>query len=421
MQRTVTIHVKIDEGVILPLMKTCADVFNKHAIWAYKNKTTDKNRAHKDLYRVTREEHPDFPSGYVQTIRDNAMESTKALKEQQKELAKRKKSKRYRPSKNSKRYPEKPPKLYPTRRDTSCLRANLRTSTLRGDQFTFSTLGKRHKIVLNCPAYHLEIFRTWKYQSCTINYKHEKDLFSINLVFKADDVPLTTTPATTVNAIGIDRGVKNLFAFSDGELVSGKKVNGLRRKYLFVRKTCQEKGTQSSRRRLRARRGREQRFIRDVDHCTTKQISGKPFDYFVLEKLTGIRNADRGVKQNKRLANWSYLQQELFLGYKLEAKGKHMVFVNARHTSQKCNWCHHIAPGNRKGSVFLCLKCGHKKHADLQASDNIRDDYLSQGVKTEEQGVKVKRPNVSWRPRGLQATRLAAVGLQAPGLVPGVS
>jgi IS605 OrfB family transposase len=111
-----------------------------------------------------------------------------------------------------------------------------------------------------------------------------------------------------------------------------------------------------------------------------------PYDYFVLEKLTGIRNKNRGRKQNKRLANWSYFQQELFLAYKLEAVGKKMEYVDARYTSQRCSQCGFTAKSNRAGGIFECSNCGHKMHADLNASINIRDSFLSHHLYGE-QGV----------------------------------
>ena len=377
MQRTVSIPVTIPEEVMLPLLKVCSQVFNTHAEWAYNSGTYNKNKAHQDLYEELKVQHPDFPTGYLQTIRDNAMEATKAFWKKQKDLEKRKKSKSYRPSKNSRKNPNREEKLFPVRSETSSLRLDRRTCTLRGEQFSFSTLGKRHKVLLSCPNYFKPVYDTWKFQAATIIYLHKKDSFVVRLVFKTDTPAMQAQEPATVNALGIDRGIKNICAFSDGTKISGVVVNAARRKYLFVRKTLQEKGTPSAKRRLKAISGKEQRFIRDVNHCVTKQIAGMPYDYFVLEKLTGIRNKDKGRKQNKRLSNWSYFQQELFLAYKLEAVGKRMEYVDARYTSQKCCRCGHTAKGNRSGGVFKCGRCGHKMHSDLNAAFNIRDSFLS--------------------------------------------
>ncbi len=49
------------------------------------------------------------------------------------------------------------------------------------------------------------------------------------------------------------------------------------------------------------------------------------------------------------------------------------ITVNAKHTSQQCNQCGHIAKENRKSqSDFECVKCGHKDNADINAGKNIK-------------------------------------------------
>jgi putative transposase len=60
----------------------------------------------------------------------------------------------------------------------------------------------------------------------------------------------------------------------------------------------------------------------------------------------------------------------------LEAKGKErgrrVVPVDPRHTSQRCSACGHTDPGNRPSqALFLCLKCGHTENADVNAAKNI--------------------------------------------------
>ena len=65
------------------------------------------------------------------------------------------------------------------------------------------------------------------------------------------------------------------------------------------------------------------------------------------------------------------------LGYKLAASGGVLLLVPPAHTSQRCNACGHIEPGNRPSrDVFRCLACGHAADADANASCNIRDRAL---------------------------------------------
>jgi putative transposase len=103
-----------------------------------------------------------------------------------------------------------------------------------------------------------------------------------------------------------------------------------------------------------------------------------PFDIFVLEDLSGIRNQkSKGKRLNKWLSNWSFYQLEQLLRYKAEAKGKQIVKVDARYTSQKCSNCGQIEKANRNGSHYHCDRCGYQEHADVNAAKNIRNNLIS--------------------------------------------
>jgi IS605 OrfB family transposase len=210
----------------------------------------------------------------------------------------------------------------------------------------------------------------WDFQGMTLCYQDKQ--FFAKLVFETED-PKLLDPKIIV---GIDRGLSHMAVLSNGKFFSSQKANAGQRRYLHNRRTAQVKGTPSARRRLKRMSGKEQRFNRDVNHCVTKAIVHGGGETFVLENLQGIRALRRSRKMNKRLASWPFYQFGLFLTYKAQALGKSVVYVNARHTSQRCSRCHHTERANRKGAVFHCCKCGLRMHADLNAAINIRDRYL---------------------------------------------
>jgi hypothetical protein len=147
MKRTVSIPVNLPHKRFLPLMGFCADIFNQHTDWALKERTWNKNKAHKALYSDLRLQYPDVPSALLQTIRDNAMEAIKATKFNH----------------------------LPRKKPTSGLRYDKRTMTLRGYQLTLSCIGKREKLILNVPEHFKEIFETWEFCGGTLTYsKHNK-------------------------------------------------------------------------------------------------------------------------------------------------------------------------------------------------------------------------------------------------------
>ena len=116
----------------------------------------------------------------------------------------------------------------------------------------------------------------------------------------------------------------------------------------------------------------------------------------VLEDLKGIRNKNRGRKQNKRIGSWPFHQLAFFLTYKAQMLGKEVVYVNARYTSKKCSCCKAILSGSRTKSKFCCKHCNFQLHADWNAAINIRDNYiLSSTPKASEEQAVVIQPYVT--------------------------
>lgn len=345
MQRTVSIPANLPRERFLPLMGFCAEIFNRHVDWSLFNHTYNKSRAHKDLYATLRSEYPTVPSALLQTVRDTAMEAVKATQ--------------------FKRLPRKKP--------TSALRYDARTITLRCQDLTLSCIGKQVKVKLHVPEYFREVYDTWKFTGATVTYSKHSKKFWVRLVFEQADPPVLEDG----NVLGIDRGLYHLAVTSEKQFFSSNKIRATQRRYLYNRQRLQQKGTRSAKRHLRKMSGREQRFMKDVNHCVSKKIAHLPdISIYVLEDLTGIRNQRRNRQVNKWISSWSFDQMEQFLAYKSKALGKRVEYVDARYTSKKCNRCGHINGANRKKSRFNCRSCGYHEHADLNAAYNIRDNYI---------------------------------------------
>lgn len=56
---------------------------------------------------------------------------------------------------------------------------------------------------------------------------------------------------------------------------------------------------------------------------------------------------------------------------KAESAGREFIQVDPAYTSQDCSACRHREAANRNGKVFLCLSCGHRDDADVNAAANI--------------------------------------------------
>jgi putative transposase len=343
MQRTIPVKVEVPES-FLDYLETCSVIFNRHIDWCFDGYSYNKIKAHEALYYSLRDEFPEIPSCIIQSLRDTALEAVKALKF----------------------------KFRPTKSPHSAVRYNKNTISLRGNLLTFSWSGKRISQLIKIPKFFKDRYHNWKFQSATIGYNSLKKQVIANLTFTAP----TPLKLESDRIVGIDRGLYNIISLSDGQIWSSQQVRAKKREFLFTERQLQAKGTRSSKRKLKARSGREKRFSQNINHVISKWLVSQPYDIFVLEDLTGIRNQNRGRKINNWMANWTFWQLEQFLGYKAEAAGKSIISVDARYTSQKCSGCGVIDKQARSKSRYQCKKCGHQDHADTNAAKNIRANYL---------------------------------------------
>jgi transposase len=240
-------------------------------------------------------------------------------------------------------------------------------------------------------------------------------------------VALTAVPGAklspgTGEMTGIDRGVANTVATSDGEffqapiLTGGEKARFLALERRFARQT---KGSLRRERTLDSlaelRLTLDNRRTDWIEQTTT--TLARRYDHVALEKLQ-IRNMvkrvapkpdseDPGVFLPNGQAAKSGLSRAIHascwgkfatrLGHKTNT-----VFVNPINTSRECNSCHDVSPDNRKSqAVFECQACGFQAHADTNAAQNILDRSLA----TPNPGTPGVR---TLKPRKSRVNRLAA-------------
>lgn len=176
--------------------------------------------------------------------------------------------------------------------------------------------------------------------------------------------------------LGIDLGIKNIAADSDGETYSSGHLNSLRKRHRKLRKRLQKKGTKSALRLLKKRRCKESRMAKDVNHVIAKRIVEKATGTgrgIALENLKGIRKRTT-VKKAKRSqhSSWSFADLQAKIEYKAGLRGVLVVAVDPRYTSQTCPVCGHVSKRNRPSqALFSCVLCMFSAHADTVAAMNI--------------------------------------------------
>ena len=177
-------------------------------------------------------------------------------------------------------------------------------------------------------------------------------------------------------ALGVDLGIANIAADSDGETYSGAQINNLRRRHSKLRAKLQQKGTKSAKRLLKARRRKERRFAQDVNHVISKRIVEKAEGTgraIGLEDLSGIRERTTVRRSQRRQHHsWSFHDLRQKIAYKATLAGVPVIPVDPTNTSRTCPICGFVHKRNRATqSTFSCIRCGLSGRADTIAAVNI--------------------------------------------------
>jgi IS605 OrfB family transposase len=333
--------------------------------YGWEQKTWNKNKLHYGTYKNIRTKYPMFSSAMVQTARDQASEIIKRTLKSKRKLGK--------PIKNS---------LSGIRYDKRCLSVLFDKNVV-----SINTTFGRIKLPFVLAEYYSQ-YKGWKYTNAQLIRRKDKNYY-LNLQM-CQELPIKNKDC---NIVGIDLGIKNIAVCSDNTFYNSKKLKNIKGKYQKLKRDLQSIGTKSAKRKLQRISRKENRFVRDVNHCISKKIVNANYTVFALENLKNIRYNVRtyNKKLNRMIGNWSFAMLQGFVQYKAERLGKSIVFVRPYYTSQQCSKCGCIKKENRVGNVFKCKDCRFELNADLNASRNIarigRTDFLQGAVNHPNVGV----------------------------------
>jgi len=239
-------------------------------------------------------------------------------------------------------------------------------------RFSVNTLGGRLRLEPVGPG-----LRDGRYGTAKLVVDGRGRVFLHVPVTLSVDVPERTD---IVRVVGIDRGIRKLVATYDGSrsaFVSGSAVKAKRAGYARLRKELQRRGTPSARRRLKRVGSRENRWMRDVNHCIVKALaeSNPRGTLFVLEDLKGVRAQTERVKVRDRYVSvsWAYHDLGAKLTYKAHLHGQEVLCVPPAYTSQRCPVCGHIDrhSRNKVEHSFSCTACGYRSDDDRVGAMNL--------------------------------------------------
>lgn len=253
-----------------------------------------------------------------------------------------------------------------------------RDYSLTGGYFSVNTLSGRIKL-----AYHPEGMdkyfdpTIYKFGTAKLVNKHGKYYLHIPVTYDVEEFDASKV----TNVVGIDRGINFVVATYDSKqksgFVNGRTIKQKRANYSKLRRELQMRRTPSSRRRIKAIGQRENRWMQDVNHCISKALvdNNPKHTLFVLEDLSGVRNATERVRTKDRYVSvsWSFYDLEQKLIYKAKQNQSTVIKVDPRYTSQCCPMCGHIERSNRdkRLHLFCCKNCGYKSNDDRIGAMNL--------------------------------------------------
>ena len=211
----------------------------------------------------------------------------------------------------------------------------------------------------------------------------------VNLTY---EVELAALPGSDA-AVGIDMGVSDRLALSNGERVGRRRKPNKQLARMQRRLSGCKKGGHRWRKRkavLANHQHRERVRNRNECHRITTELVRR-FGLIALEDLA-IRNMTasaagtleepgtgvaqkRGLNRSITEQTWGMIRHQI--AYKAEWAGRELVVVDPKFTSQRCSECGVFSAEHRQRKRYDCAECGMTEDADINAARNILHKALA--------------------------------------------
>jgi putative transposase len=188
--------------------------------------------------------------------------------------------------------------------------------------------------------------------------------------------------------VGVDRGIAVSAALSTGELLTCPRLSPGRQRRLKRLQRKLARAQRGGNRRAAVKHAIARLKAREADSRKdwVEKLStdwARRFDVIRVEdlRITGMTHSAKGTpaEPGRNVRAKAVLNREILasgwgiLVKRLEQKAPGRIEkINPSFTSQRCNWCGHVASDNRKSqAVFACTACRHSCNADVNAARNI--------------------------------------------------
>ena len=197
----------------------------------------------------------------------------------------------------------------------------------------------------------------------------------------------------TGRSVGLDMGVHNRVALSDGGFVARRQTDAKRIAELQQRAARCRRGSNNQRKlyaQLARLKHREAARNRNDCHRISTDVVRR-YDHIAVENLAVARmthsargsverpgrnvRAKAGLNRSVLEQSWGLLISQL--EYKARWYGRSIAAVDPSYTSRTCSTCGVVDATNRKGSIYECGSCGSRMDADTNAALNVLARSLS--------------------------------------------
>lgn len=332
----------VDKNKIIDTLKGFNLCWNECSKIKYNINSNSIILLHEAFYKKFRKQHPCIPSALVIEAQRSVLTAYKIIRTNKYKITS------------------------PPHKKKFSLRLNYTSYSYKNQILSLISLNKRVKCRLYIYEKLKDLLSKYTFGNPLITYKNN-DVW-IHLPF---EVPETKSPANY--AVGVDLGIRNHAATSEGNIYQDKQFNGRKRKLRHNKdrlKSVAAKGSKSAKRKIKKLRHTEANINKNFAHHISKRIvKDTKADVIVLENLKGIKNKKHKYQYNSKLIQACFSMIRKYITFKALENEKTVIVVNPAYTSQ-IDHRTGIIDGKRNGSRYIG-KDGQLLHADINAACNI--------------------------------------------------
>jgi putative transposase len=174
-------------------------------------------------------------------------------------------------------------------------------------------------------------------------------------------------PSALQEAVGLDLGLKNIVATSDGnKLEAGQFYRNIEQKIALA----QRRGHKRQAKRLHRRAARRRK---DALHKFSRKIVNQ-YQMIIVGDVSSMKLAKTRMAKSVLDAGWGLLKTQL--SYKGQAAGRSVIIVDERNTTRACSDCGALTGPTGLDMLdvrtWICGECGVTHDRDVNAARNIR-------------------------------------------------